>query len=238
MNIPDALLDPRFADSPLVAGPPFIRSYLGVPISTSDGYNFGSLCALDVKPRSFTAAQVDVLSSFGDIVIHDVELRRIAHTDHLTGALSRRSFRQEAEKAISGHRRHGRPATLVVLDIDHFKRVNDAHGHPVGDLVLQSVSAILTKLLRPADSLGRLGGEEFGIVLLDADVNQAKTVVERLRLAVEMSEIDHHHPIKVTASFGLAALDHGCLSFDAWMARADLGLYSAKRAGRNQCHAV
>jgi diguanylate cyclase (GGDEF)-like protein len=238
MCIPDAHLDPRFADNPLVTGPPFIRSYLGVPLSSPDGYNLGSLCAIDIRPREFTAAQVDVLKSFGDIVTDEMELRRIADVDTLTGALTRRAFRQEAEKAISGHRRHHRSATLVILDIDHFKLVNDTYGHPAGDLVLQSVSAILTKLLRPADSFGRLGGEEFGIILSEADAEQAEIAVERLRLAVELSHVDHCPPLRVTASFGLAALDPDCLSYDPWLARADLGLYSAKRAGRNRCHAV
>jgi diguanylate cyclase (GGDEF)-like protein len=238
MCIPDAHLDSRFADNPLVIGSPFIRSYLGVPLSSPDGYNLGSLCAIDVRPRAFTDAQIEVLKSFGDIVMDEMELRRIADVDPLTGALTRRAFRHEAERAISSHRRHHRPATLVILDIDNFKRVNDKYGHPAGDLVLQSVSSILTKLLRPADSFGRLGGEEFGIILSEADADQAEIIVERLRLAVETSRVDHSPPLRVTASFGRAAFDQDCLSLDAWFARADLGLYTAKRAGRNRCHAV
>jgi diguanylate cyclase (GGDEF)-like protein len=238
MCIPDAQLDPRFANNTLVTGPPFIRSYLGVPLSTPDGYNLGSLCAIDVRPRVFTAAQIEVLKSFAEIVMDEMELRRIAHVDPLTGALTRRAFRQEAEKAISVHRRHHRPATLLVLDVDHFKRVNDTYGHAAGDLVLQSVPAVLTKILRPADCLGRLGGEEFGIVLSEADIHKATFVAERLRLAIEMAQVDHDPPLRVTASFGVAVLGPDCLSYDAWLARADLGLYAAKRGGRNQCCAV
>lgn len=234
MCIPDARLDPRFAGNPLVTGAPWIRSYLGVPLTSPDGYNLGALCAIDIRPRCYTSAQIDVLKSFADIVVNEMELRSIAKTDQLTGALTRRAFRQETEKAISAHLRHHRSATMVILDIDHFKRVNDTYGHPAGDLVLKSVSDILMKLLRNTDAFGRLGGEEFGIVLSEADSDQAGDTVERLRLALESLQVSHDPPINVTASFGLAALDEECLSFESWLAKADLCLYTAKRTGRNR----
>ena len=206
-----------------------------MPLCTPDGYNLGSLCAIDYKPRLFTDAQVGVLRSFGDIVVDEIELRRIALVDHLTGAPTRRAFREEVEKAISGHLRYGRTAVLVIMDIDHFKGINDAYGHPAGDAVLRTVSGTLMKLLRKTDSFGRLGGEEFGVIIREADAERAKIAAESLRLAVEMLQVEHDPPLKVTASFGLAALDEDCLSFDGWLAKADLGLYAAKSAGRNQC---
>lgn len=135
--VPDAQKDPLFANNPLVTGPPFIRSYLGIPLSTPDGYNIGSLCAIDVKPRSFSADEIEIMKNFATLVGDELELRRIALTDHLTGAASRRSFTLELEKTLARHKRSPQKAALLMLDIDHFKRVNDTYGHPAGDLVLK-----------------------------------------------------------------------------------------------------
>lgn len=235
MNIPDATMDDRFRDNPLVTGDPHIRSYLGVPLSTPDGYNVGSLCAIDVKPRDFSPEQVGVLSSFAALVVDELELRRIAQTDHLTGASTRRSFSLELEKALAQYRRSGVRAALIMLDIDHFKKINDTYGHPAGDVVLKSVAAELGKQLRSNDTLGRLGGEEFGILLRDTDGATAGDIAERFRLALERVNIDHEPKLSVTASFGLSMLDESVDSVDAWMSSADGALYEAKRGGRNRC---
>ncbi|SFS04152.1 diguanylate cyclase with GAF sensor [Granulicella pectinivorans] len=235
MNIPDAAEDPRFAENPLVTGAPYIRSYLGVPLSSPDGYNLGSLCAIDTKPRDFDPTQIEVLKSFAAIVTNEMELRRIAQVDHLTGAATRRGFTVEVDKTISRFLRGQTPAAFVVMDIDHFKKVNDTYGHPAGDIVLRTVGTKLSELIRSGDLLGRLGGEEFGILLTGDTVEQATETAERLREALETTVIEHDPPIRITASFGIAALDAECLSFEKWLAKADAALYEAKRTGRNKC---
>lgn len=232
--IPDTLLDDRFATLPCVTGEPLLRSYAGIPLCSPDGYNLGSLCALDTKPRTFEPAQVDVMKNFAALVVEELELRRIAQVDSLTEAATRRSLVLEMEKAISTFRRSGRPATLLVLDVDHFKTVNDTHGHGVGDSVLRDVCATLMPMLRREDMVGRLGGEEFGVLLTATDAAQGVATAERLRKAIEELRFSGSSPFRVTASFGVAELESECDNPNGWLARADGALYAAKRSGRNR----
>lgn len=233
-HVPDAHLDPRFVDNPLVTGAPFIRSYLGVPLTTPDGYNVGALCAIDVVPRTYTPDQLQILTSFASLVVDELELRRIAQIDHLTGAASRRGFSLGLETAISRFKRAGHPTALLLLDIDHFKQVNDTYGHAVGDLVLKTVAGELFRQLRRGETVGRLGGEEFGILLQDTGKHPAFETAERLRRHLESLPIDHQPAFRVTASFGVSNLDPQISSVDEWLARADEALYEAKRTGRNR----
>lgn len=235
LYVRDALQDPRFQNNPLVTGEPYIRSYLGVPLSSPDGYNVGSLCAIDTRERDYSTEHIAILKSFAALIIDELELRRIAQTDHLTGAATRRSFCFEVEKAIAQYRRNRTPAALVMLDIDHFKSINDIYGHPSGDLVLQTVVRQLGSQLRPSDVLGRLGGEEFGILLLDTDLAVAAEIAERSRALLESSACVHDPLPHVTASFGVAVVGPDSMSLQRWITNADEALYEAKRAGRNRC---
>jgi diguanylate cyclase (GGDEF)-like protein len=235
LNVPDAKLDARFAENPLVNGEPFIRSYLGVPLSTPDGYNVGSLCVIDMVPRNYRQDQIEILKSFAALVVDELELRRIAQTDHLTGAGTRRGFTLELEKAIARFKRAGHPTALVMLDIDHFKRVNDTYGHPAGDVVLRTVAGELTSQLRQSDSLGRLGGEEFGILFQDIEMEHVISTADRLRTRIEALSISFDPPLQITASFGIAILNGQVTNVQQWMVLADEALYSAKRTGRNRC---
>jgi diguanylate cyclase (GGDEF)-like protein len=233
MNISDATLDSRFAGNVSVTGEPHIRSYLGVPLSTPDGYNIGALCAIDMRPREFTAEQTAVLASFASLVVDELELRRIAQTDHLTGAATRRGFVHELEKQIARMRRSGRPSALVMLDVDHFKRVNDTYGHPTGDAVLRNLAGCIGGMLRKGDVLGRLGGEEFGILLPDADVEAAFAYAERVREAVRARPLVEEPALGVTISLGVSA-EPAAATPEAWMRAADGALYEAKRTGRDR----
>ena len=234
LYIRDAHLDPRFQANPLVQGEPYIRSYLGIPLSTPDGYNVGSLCAIDVVPREYSAEQVAIMQSFAALVIDELELRRIAQVDHLTGASTRRSFCLELEKAIAQYKRSYTTSTLLLLDVDHFKVVNDTYGHPAGDRVLQAVAQTIADALRPSDVFGRLGGEEFGILLPGTELTRGTEVAERCRALLESMAIPNDPPLRVTASFGVAAVGLGSLSPQQWIANADEALYEAKRGGRNR----
>lgn len=233
--VPDARLDLRFRSSPLVTGDPHIRSYVGVPLVTPDGYHVGSLCAIDTKPRDFSVEEMDLLCQLGGIVIQQLELRRIAAVDGLTGAMTRSAFSVEAQSAISIWNRHRVESALIVFDLDHFKRVNDEHGHGMGDEVLKTVSASLSASLRSTDSFGRLGGEEFAVLLIGADLNEAVAAAERIRILIERTAFASNPQIRVTASFGIAALADGFETYVDWIKAADLGLYSSKRNGRNRC---
>ncbi|USU03857.1 sensor domain-containing diguanylate cyclase [Sphingomonadaceae bacterium OTU29LAMAA1] len=227
--------DPRFADNPLVTGAPHIRAYAGIPLRTPDGYNVGSLCAMDTKARAFTPADIAILTNCAHIVSDELELRMVAQVDFLTGALTRRAFVEQAEREIARAARYHRPSTIVMLDVDHFKSVNDTYGHAAGDQVLHQLAELATLTLRPSDVFGRLGGEEFALLLPETGGDDAVIAAERLRMAIAANVIRlaDGQDLRITASFGVAALAADT-SVAAWLERADTMLYAAKAGGRNQ----
>ncbi|WP_298286236.1 sensor domain-containing diguanylate cyclase [Acidocella sp.] len=236
MVINNAHLDERFAQNPLVLGPPFIASYAGAPLITPDGYALGSLCAVDTKPRIFEEWQVELLKSFAALVVDEFELRRRAHTDNLTGALSRGALLTEAERAISYFYRHNLPSALVAFDLDHFSQSNDTYGYTTSDAMLRACAGQINDHLREGDIFARLGGDEFALLLMGADVHQAMLTAERCRAALAGLSFDHDPALRVTASFGIAPLTPGYATAERWLAGANFALDEAKQTGRNKCH--
>lgn len=232
--IPDTARDARFLANPLVLGRPHIRGYAGVPIMSPDGYNVGALCAADIVPRAFDAGQIEILGHLAALTVEQMELRRIAPHDFLTDALTRRAFVAELDKQIALHVRHDRPAALLLFDIDRFKAINDTHGHAAGDEVIRAVATLCARLKRPSDLLGRLGGEEFGLLLPEAGEGDAVHAAERFRAAIAGMRVDHGLSLTVTASFGVATLSPDRRHSADWIAAADMAMYEAKRAGRNR----
>jgi diguanylate cyclase (GGDEF)-like protein/PAS domain S-box-containing protein len=166
----------------------------------------------------------------------ELKLEALAHSDPLTGLANRRHFLERAEIEVERSRRYHRPLALLMFDIDHFKRVNDAHGHAAGDTTLRQVARICEAALRLNDTCGRIGGEEFAILLPETDLDGAEPVAERLRAAVEAGELlSGNARIRVTISIGLAVLPPGRdMLMAELMRRADVALYRAKRDGRNR----
>ena len=232
MIVSDARLDDRFMRNPLVTGDPNIGSYAGVPLETPDGYNIGSLCAIDTRPRDFDPTQIDVLKRLAALVVDQLELRRIAERDHLSGALTRRAFVAELDRAIALHQRHERPAALVLIDIDHFKAINDSHGHSAGDRAICALVDCVAGMKRPSDAFGRIGGEEFALLLPETSQSDAFQAAERYRGAIAELLVTNEEPFGMTASFGVAALMDA--HSELWFERADSALYDAKRSGRNR----
>lgn len=157
--------------------------------------------------------------------------------DPLTGLGNRRHFCAVQERTIDGVARSGDPALLLMLDVDHFKRVNDTYGHQVGDQVLQAIARAIAKCVRPMDTVARYGGEEFAVVLPNCHTSFGATVAERIRAAVEslVISISPSLTIKVTASVGGAYAPEWVRSTASlWTERADLQLYRAKSEGRNR----
>ena len=162
-------------------------------------------------------------------------LLRMATTDPLTGTLNRRSFTDRAGAELSRARRHGRPVSLLMIDADRFKGINDSFGHAGGDAVLRAFAAACMDCLRPSDVLGRLGGEEFGVVLAETGIAGAAAAAERIRGAVEGLEVDSDgRRIRVTVSIGVSGIDDGAHALKDAMDRADAALYRAKALGRNR----
>jgi diguanylate cyclase len=154
----------------------------------------------------------------------------LATKDPLTGAGNRRALENKMADVVATHRRNRANSTLIILDLDHFKAVNDAHGHAMGDLILKRITEIVNLRIRVTDSLYRIGGEEFVVVLEGQDINGAAHLAEQLRTLVEVNELVPDH--SVTISLGVAEIRNKESGSD-WLHRADEALYQAKRAGRN-----
>lgn len=167
------------------------------------------------------------------------ELRKMATTDVLTQVANRRVFLETAEQRFTEYHRYGVAVSVAIIDLDHFKKVNDTFGHAAGDHVLKQFCRIAETELREGDLLGRQGGEEFAILFLHADQQQAMQGAERVRAAVDESKFEWQgETIPVTVSIGVAELKPADKDIDRWLARADHALYQAKSAGRNRCLAA
>ncbi len=199
-----------------------------------------------LAPSPFQAASflvalaVIIVTSLGFMLLHKERLeetaQRLAVTDPLTGAFNRRTFLELASKEIARSQRMQTAMSLLMLDLDHFKAINDKHGHPAGDEVLKCVVDALQTCLRREDLLVRYGGEEFSILLPNVSLDQAMLLAERARQTVEKLVINiNGKSIPVSISLGAAALRRGPEdNIKALVSRADEALYSAKKAGRNR----
>jgi len=176
-----------------------------------------------------------VMSAFGyafSVVTNGQRTRliRLATKDPLTGAGNRRALESKLDEVVQEQKRAPGTASLIMLDLDHFKAVNDRHGHAKGDEILKALTKIINLRIRVADSLFRIGGEEFVIVLDGQDRTKARHLAEQLRTLVEANELMPEHD--VTISLGVAELMDGESRMD-WLNRADVAMYEAKRRGRN-----
>lgn len=228
------------------AGHPHLDSFLGVPLRY-DGKVVGMI-GLGNRQDGFDQTMVQMLSPLTSTLgtmIHarQLEERRLAAEaklleqathDALTQLLNRRAFFETAEATITQVRRYGGSMTVAVLDLDHFKTVNDTHGHGGGDKVLVAVSQCIRESLRETDLVGRLGGEEFVLLLTETSTEDAIIGLERLRANIEALQIEHEGKvIRASTSIGATDWRNTFDSVDAWLAEADAALYRAKNEGRN-----
>ncbi|MEZ2299257.1 sensor domain-containing diguanylate cyclase [Variovorax sp. RCC_210] len=238
-EVQDALLDPRFAGSPLVTGEPRIRFYAGAPLVTADGLPIGTVCVIDREPRALSTSERKALQSLARQVVAQLELRQAmagleleSMTDPLTSLWNRRSLDRRLHAAWDLHGRERSPLSLLMIDLDHFKRINDAYGHPAGDRVLVQAAAIIRDQIGHDGLVARFGGEEFCVVLPGMDAEAAQRRAEQLRHALEGASWPD---VRVTASIGVAtaAADEDGTP-NVMLTRADRALYVAKRDGRNR----
>lgn len=234
--VEDATNDSRFSANPHVTGQAHIRFYAGTPLTTPDGHNIGSICAIDTKPRRFTARETRILNDLAAIVMREMELRRDATIDVLTEVMQRRAFEKAARQAFEQGRARDRRLACLILDIDHFKAVNDTYGHPAGDIVIKGVAKACRDRLRQDDLIGRIGGEEFAIILHDASQSAALNVAEELRKSIQELDfaISGTRRIGVTTSIGLAFANPSVSDIATLIAQADTAMYKAKTTGRNR----
>ena len=235
-----AITSPEDILLPLLPGSA-VRSYLGIPLVFKEQVQ-GLLALYDSRPHRFSERDIRVAEPFANQVAVSLEnsrlfdeLNRLAVYDSLTGLLNRRAFDKEAQKEFERARRYKRPLSLVLFDIDHFKDVNDKHGHLIGDHVLRVLAGTVRKTTRSTDIVCRWGGEEFIILMPEQGRDQALATAERLRQEVSnLRIVTLAGEMTLTISLGVANLKRQeDETLEDLIGRADAAMYEAKAAGRN-----
>lgn len=258
--VPDARADERFASNPLVTGDPHIRFYAGMPIADPDGHNLGTLCVIDRQPRQLEESsrvalrvlarqagsliqirqQMEALRAAAErqAAIEDRlrevnrRLQEMVRTDALTGLGNRRLFNERLRQEWKLSQRLSLPLSLLMVDIDHFKRINDTAGHSMGDAVLRHLGGLLENFIRETDTCARYGGEEFAILLPATPLAQAASLADELRRKVAAQPCGRH---SVSVSIGVASyMADGKAESSVLVESADAALYAAKAGGRNR----
>ncbi|GAC1478181.1 MAG: sensor domain-containing diguanylate cyclase [Acidimicrobiales bacterium] len=231
MQIPDATVDPRFTDNPLVLGDPRIRFYAGCPIAAPDGSKLGTLCVIDSEPRVLSDADQRMLGDLAELVEREIAVVQMALDDELTGLSNRRGFLLIAEKVLDVCVRQGVAAAVVYADLDGLKAVNDRYGHEEGDRAIREAAALLTRTFRSSDVIGRLGGDEFAVLLTGKAT--APDAVERFRLALARRNALSSHVYPLDVSIGVAEFDPAePIPLVDLLDRADQAMYAAKHSAR------
>ncbi len=239
MVVDDLCADARFADNPLVCGPPNLRFYAGVPMVNTDGLALGSLCVIDRERRDMPPEQRETLAALARTAMTTLELhramrqvRRLAMTDALTGLANRPALLEALDRAVARLRRHEDVFALVYVDLDGFKRVNDMFGHAAGDRALREAADALRSVARREDVAARIGGDELAVLMAACDEGEMATVTERLRQAVAERMTALNWPI--TASVGAVRFLAPPEDIGHALLLADANMYAAKMAGKNR----
>ena len=251
--VADAKNDPRFADHDSVTGDPNVGFYAGCPVHAPDGQAIGALCAIDHVARDLDEDQLQTLRDLASIFENEMKItalskaqddlateldaaQRLALIDPMTRLWNRKGMEEIINREWAKALRNKTTLTFVMADIDHFKKVNDTYGHPVGDEVIQTVGKRLLSALRTEDAIGRMGGEEFLLLMPDCRLGQVTATVERIRESIISREIPTaNRPLAITISYGVAThTPDGSLTIEEIIKKADDALYVAKKSGRNR----
>jgi diguanylate cyclase (GGDEF)-like protein len=248
LEIPDLAQDAATASMTMLRQQFGAQMYAGAVLETGDGYHIGTLCVMDKQPRHLTERQRQLLTGLARQAMALIELRAherllkealeraeyLAATDVLTGLLNRRVLFERMETELARCRRYGTPLSVVMIDLDHFKRINDTHGHAAGDTVLRNVGALLAASVRTVDIAARYGGEEMCILLPQTGLQGALAFAEALRskLSAQTHDIGGA-TITATASLGVASTEFVECDAHALFSKADSALYAAKHGGRD-----
>jgi diguanylate cyclase (GGDEF)-like protein len=249
-TIPDTLLDPAFADNPLVKGQPFIRFYAGHPVMYR-GSPMGALCIIDVVPRQLLSSDRESLSSLAkwvegelrltgaaveqtELLMELEEAKRRSLIDPLTKLWNRHGMDMLAEREMKGAERLRQPVSVMMIDVDYFKQINDRFGHPAGDIVLREVAQRIRSAVRPSDVVVRYGGDEFFVLARDCPDKLAAVIGERILSRVKDEPVrSNDDRLDISVTIGITT-SHSALASQTsgLIKRADEALYDAKTAGR------
>ncbi len=218
-----------------------LRSEIIAPLILGEEV-LGALSLSSSAPAAFDPSDLHLLVSFAattTAAIHNAmlhtELQKIAITDPLTGLYNRRGLLELGRHEVERFQRFKQPLSAIMMDIDHFKHVNDTYGHPVGDQVLRGLAERSRSLIRQVDIISRYGGEEFAILLPETDLFQASSIAERLRRAIEEAPIvTEQGPITITVSLGVSRAGRNLDNLVTLIEQVDAALYQAKQNGRNR----
>lgn len=251
--VPDARKDERFMDNPFVKGEPHILFYAGCPLKGPKGHRIGTLCLIDHQTREFTVRDVQNLKDLAAMAEIELGVARINQThrkllqerdqlrsqalvDSLTRLWNRGAVLEILEMEWSRAKRKGLTVGVIMADLDHFKKINDLYGHPVGDAVLLETAHRIRTSLRSTDAAGRYGGEEFMVILPEVDLALASKIAERIRTSLAMDPyVTPGGSLSVTISLGVGVIPHDReIQLDSVIAQVDKALYQAKADGRNR----
>jgi diguanylate cyclase (GGDEF)-like protein len=238
LHVPNVLKEPEWAESSVVKSG--MVSYYGVPINWPDGSVFGSFCVLDNKASIRSEMEITLINQFAHIIELTLELTyskdkmyQLSITDDLTQVPNRRYFFDNLYKEFKRSRRHDSTFSVAMFDIDHFKSINDIYGHSKGDEVLVNFAQQLQQIIRKEDTLGRIGGEEFALIMPHTNLDEALNILGRFKKHFD-SVLVPPGDQRITFSAGLAELTDSCENAESLIKRADKLLYQAKQEGRNR----
>ena len=230
LEVRDARSDDRFVDNPLVTGEPHIRFYAGRPIAAPDGSRIGTLCLIDPEPRTLSNDDRELLHDLGQMVEDELAVRELASADELTGLSNRRAFCTLAEKTLAVCRQLAKPASLLFIDLDRFKSINDHFGHDAGDRALCEFSALLLDVFRNSDVIARIGGDEFCVLLTGTSSATLKAPIERFAQVVDARNESTGAGYELGYSLGIASFDPSQpIALADLMKQADTDMYEQKR---------
>ena len=227
--IPDTTRDERFSDHPAVTDPPCIRFYAGAPLRYTDGSKLGTLCIVDTTPRQLTDEDIEVMRDLAKIVERELIAVQLATLDDLTKLSNRRGFLALAKQSLNFCARQNIPASLVLIDLNDFKAINDNFGHAAGDRVLVAFAEQMKAIFRDSDVVARLGGDEFSVLLSGILSHQAPEIVERFRKSIASYFAENMPEYSISFSVGIKTLDlYKGYSLEDLLEQADHLMYQNK----------
>lgn len=239
--VEDLQQDDRFKNNPLVTSPPYVRFYAGAPLVDPNGFALGTIAVVDTQPRRLDEKEQVVLQDLSVLVMTALENRRrsllltkLALTDHLTGVANRAQFDRAMESEMAHARRTAEQFSVLCLDLDGFKDINDRFGHPAGDEVLCEVARRLQQQLRGEDTVSRIGGDEFGMIIREGSPVSAQALTQRITQAMSTPiRLPSGDMVGIGISIGMATYNDAIDSQYSLLAQADSDLYRAKRRAGN-----
>ncbi|TWX65104.1 sensor domain-containing diguanylate cyclase [Colwellia sp. C1TZA3] len=228
--VPDATVDKRFFDNPLVTGAPQIRFYAGCPLKLRQGINIGTLCLIDTKPKDLDEEDQQLLEDLGAMIEQEIKSIQLATLDELTMISNRRGFLTLVDHSLKVCRRNKMSISFIFFDLNKFKLINDDFGHHEGDFVLTTFATIMLDSFRDCDVIGRLGGDEFVAMLSDSDKAKADIALERFSTAIQAENDRLNKPYKIKYSAGVRCFEHDTdKSIEAMIQDADAAMYEHKK---------